>query len=204
MTFLYISHHLEEIYEVCRSVTVMRDGQVVAEAPLGEMPKERVVAAMVGDVGARGRPSAAAGTDAAARSAQRPASRSDGLAHRRRGRATSRFAIAAGECVGLAGLAGSGKERVARRHRRPDRARPAATITVDGTALPLGEVAETARAGRRLRAARPPRAAASSRSSRSAENMTLTIVDRLGSAGFISPAERDREAARTDRDRCRS
>ena len=26
VTFLYISHHLEEIYEVCRSVTVLRDG----------------------------------------------------------------------------------------------------------------------------------------------------------------------------------
>ena len=49
VTFLYISHHLEEIYEVCRSVTVLRDGQVVANAPLATMPKERVVAAMVGD-----------------------------------------------------------------------------------------------------------------------------------------------------------
>ena len=34
VTFLYISHHLEEIYEVCRSVTVLRDGAVVAQAPL--------------------------------------------------------------------------------------------------------------------------------------------------------------------------
>ena len=49
MTFLYISHHLEEIYEVCRSVTVLRDGAVVANAPLAQMPKDRVVAAMVGD-----------------------------------------------------------------------------------------------------------------------------------------------------------
>ena len=49
VTFLYISHHLEEIYEVCRSVTVLRDGAVVANAPLATMPKERVVAAMVGD-----------------------------------------------------------------------------------------------------------------------------------------------------------
>src|SRR6202034_281682 len=49
VTFLYISHYLEEIYEVCRSVTVLRDGRVVAEAPLEEMPKDRVVAAMVGD-----------------------------------------------------------------------------------------------------------------------------------------------------------
>src|SRR5688500_16167247 len=37
VTFLYISHHLEEIYAVCRSVTVLRDGEVVANAPLDEM-----------------------------------------------------------------------------------------------------------------------------------------------------------------------
>ena len=56
VTFLYISHHLEEIYEVCRSVTVVRDGQVVADAPLSTMPKERVVAAMVGEVPRAGGP----------------------------------------------------------------------------------------------------------------------------------------------------
>jgi len=48
-SLLYISHHLHEIYELCDSVTVMRDGQVVAEAPLADMPKPAVVAAMVGD-----------------------------------------------------------------------------------------------------------------------------------------------------------
>ena len=31
---ILVSHHLEEIYEVCRSVTVLRDGRVVANAPL--------------------------------------------------------------------------------------------------------------------------------------------------------------------------
>ncbi len=49
VTLLYISHHLQEIYDVCDSVTVMRDGQVVADAPLSAMPKPAVVAAMVGD-----------------------------------------------------------------------------------------------------------------------------------------------------------
>ena len=49
VTLLYISHHLQEIYEVCDSVTVMRDGRIVAEAPLDAMPKEAVVAAMVGE-----------------------------------------------------------------------------------------------------------------------------------------------------------
>ncbi len=48
VTILYISHHLQEIYDVCDSVTVMRDGRIVAEAPLPEMNAEEVVAAMLG------------------------------------------------------------------------------------------------------------------------------------------------------------
>ena len=54
VTFLYISHHLEEIYEICRTVTVMRDGRVVADAKLDDLPKDRLVAAMVGDFAASG------------------------------------------------------------------------------------------------------------------------------------------------------
>ena len=81
VTFLYISHHLEEIYEVCRSVTVLRDGQVVANAPLATMPKERVVAAMVGDaVRAVGEPNRRSRPPTAGRSL--PASRCSGSVSR--------------------------------------------------------------------------------------------------------------------------
>jgi simple sugar transport system ATP-binding protein len=34
VAFLYISHYLEEIYEICDSATVLRDGEVVATGPL--------------------------------------------------------------------------------------------------------------------------------------------------------------------------
>ena len=109
VTFLYISHHLEEIYEVCRSVTVLRDGRVVANAPLATMPKERVVAAMVGDaVRAGGGPN---------RRSRRPTARRvaclevrglciEGAVRGRELRGRGR------RSVGLAGLAGSGKEQV--------------------------------------------------------------------------------------------
>src|SRR5579859_5318141 len=45
---LYISHHLEEIYEVCDRVTVLRDGERVLSAPVGEIRQDRLVEAMVG------------------------------------------------------------------------------------------------------------------------------------------------------------
>src|SRR5260221_163007 len=37
---LYISHHLEEIYEVCDRVTVLRDGERVLSTPVGEIKQD--------------------------------------------------------------------------------------------------------------------------------------------------------------------
>ncbi len=189
VTFLYISHHLEEIYEVCRSVTVLRDGKVVANAPLETMPKERVVAAMVGDAvrgdggrSRRDRPSATPGA---------PCLEVRGLCIE--GAAldlTSR--IAAGESVGLAGLAGSGKEEVG--DAIAGLVTPSAgEIRVAGTPLRPGLVADARRKGvgyvprdRHRRGIVPQLSLA--------ENLTLTIPERLGPAGLVRPAERDREA----------
>jgi simple sugar transport system ATP-binding protein len=42
VTFLYISHHLEEIYEICKTVTVMRDGGSSATKPSSK-PNERLL-----------------------------------------------------------------------------------------------------------------------------------------------------------------
>jgi ABC-type sugar transport system ATPase subunit len=45
---VYISHRLEEIFELADQVTVLRDGLRVATAPLSDLTAERVVAMMVG------------------------------------------------------------------------------------------------------------------------------------------------------------
>jgi simple sugar transport system ATP-binding protein len=47
---LYISHHLEEVFEICQDVVVLRDGEVVATAPTASLSRDDLVAAMVGDV----------------------------------------------------------------------------------------------------------------------------------------------------------
>ena len=49
VTFLFISHHLQEIYEICERVAVMRDGRLVAEAAVGDLDQDQLVAAMVGE-----------------------------------------------------------------------------------------------------------------------------------------------------------
>ena len=48
VAILYISHHLEEIYEICDTVTVLRDGKRIVTAPVAKLDHDRLVAAMVG------------------------------------------------------------------------------------------------------------------------------------------------------------
>ena len=190
VTFLYISHYLEEIYEICSSVTVLRDGRVVAEAPLADMPKARVVAAMVGD--AARPPGERRVTNVAPASHVAPALE---LHELDLGAAASEVSlqVAAGECVGLAGLAGSGKAEIADAIAglRP---LSSGTIRVAGTVLPGGVVA-----ARQLGVGYVPR----DRHARGivpllsiAENMTLTIPERMGDAGLILPSRQADTARR--------
>jgi simple sugar transport system ATP-binding protein len=188
VTFLYISHHLEEIYEVCRTVTVLRDGAVVANAPLQQMPKDRVVAAMVGD----------AIRDQSQRRHRWPGAAADRLLEVRNlsipgGADNVSFHVAAGETVGLAGLAGSGKEQIG--DAIVGLVIPSGgEILVAGTPLQPGRVADARRRGvgyvprDRHRRGMVPQLSL-------AENLTLTITERLGPAGLVWPAERERAAA---------
>jgi len=48
VTFIYISHQLEEIFGLCDDVTVLRDGAIVATRPVAELTQESLVGFMVG------------------------------------------------------------------------------------------------------------------------------------------------------------
>ncbi|HEY9009574.1 MAG TPA: sugar ABC transporter ATP-binding protein [Devosia sp.] len=50
---VYISHMLEEIFAVCDSMTIMRDGRVIAEGAVADMDRPKVVNLMVGEKLAR-------------------------------------------------------------------------------------------------------------------------------------------------------
>src|SRR5260370_36241954 len=45
---LYISHHLEEIYEICDRVSVLRDGELVLSGQVADVNQGSLIAAMVG------------------------------------------------------------------------------------------------------------------------------------------------------------
>ncbi len=48
VTFIYISHRLDEIYELCDSVTILRDSKLIDEKPVAEITKEEMIRKMVG------------------------------------------------------------------------------------------------------------------------------------------------------------
>ena len=47
-TIIYVSHRLEEIFELCQTVTVLRDGRHVATQPVGSLTHDDLVRMMVG------------------------------------------------------------------------------------------------------------------------------------------------------------
>ena len=54
VSIVYISHRLEEIFELCDTVSVLRDGKFIAEKPIGETNMNDIVKMMIGrDIGER-------------------------------------------------------------------------------------------------------------------------------------------------------
>src|ERR1700760_3237152 len=49
VTFLFISHHLQEVYEICQAVTVFRDARHVVTAPVADLPTNKLIEAMTGE-----------------------------------------------------------------------------------------------------------------------------------------------------------
>src|SRR4051812_30294950 len=48
ITVIYVSHRMEEIFRLCDSITVLRDGRHVATEPIPKTSNERVIHQMVG------------------------------------------------------------------------------------------------------------------------------------------------------------
>jgi monosaccharide-transporting ATPase len=113
VSVIFVSHKLDELYQVCDRVTVMRDGRTVAVAPIAEMTKLQLVATMLGRDLAEVRKQGATAFSAAARAAGAEILAVEHLSVGRRV-ADASLAIRQGEIVGLAGLLGSGRTETAR------------------------------------------------------------------------------------------
>jgi simple sugar transport system ATP-binding protein len=190
VTFLFISHHLAEIYEVCQTVTVLRDGRHIVTAPVAEMPRDRLVDAMTGEAGALV-------SDAADRPPL-PADAAVTLSVAGLGLpgvfADVDVDVRAGEVVGLAGGGASGVVAVGESVVGL-RAPVAGSVEVAGRRLRPGSVVDALDAGLgfvpedRHREGIVPLLSL-------AENTTMPIADRLGRFGWIVPSRRRAVARR--------
>lgn len=48
VAFIYVSHRLDEVFEICDSVTVLRDGRHVETGPISSFTRDRLIRQMVG------------------------------------------------------------------------------------------------------------------------------------------------------------
>ncbi|MBM0256395.1 sugar ABC transporter ATP-binding protein [Micromonospora sp. 4G55] len=187
---VYVSHRLDELYQLCDRVTVLRDGRVVHTGALAGLDRLRLVSAMLGRDLAEVRRDGVTGFtgDHTARDGE-PVLRVEGLRKRHLLHDVS-FTVRPGEVTGLGGLLGSGRSETAK--------------AVVG-ALPLDAGTVTV-AGRRLRRPTPKRAlragVALLPEDRKAEgiipelsvreNIVLAAMPRLARAGVVSRARQDR------------
>lgn len=106
VTALYVSHRMEEIFALCDTVTVLRDGRHVATAPLSSLDRDALVQMMIGrrlDEYFPAHVQAAPGDELL---------RVERLSSPAGFRDIS-FSVRAGEVVGLAGLVGAGRSEIA-------------------------------------------------------------------------------------------
>jgi simple sugar transport system ATP-binding protein len=144
ISVVYVSHYLEEIFEVCDSVTVLRDGRIIETRGLVGLTVRDLVEAMVGDRVDEAT-AETSGTPAPPEiAATAPYLSVSGLSV---GDAVRDFHIdiRRGECVGLVGLDGSGIFQVADALAGLIPAR--GTVKVDAKPVTLGDVSNAISAG---------------------------------------------------------
>jgi simple sugar transport system ATP-binding protein len=200
VAILYISHHLEEVFEICTDVAVLQDGAMVLTAPLLQVTKDVLVAAMVGQ---KGIDTERSGVTAAGR--REPAGADAGQAHPDLVAEGITYAspgvylgnvsltIHGGERVGVTGLRGSGATTLARIVAGAAAA-DAGQVRFGDRVLRPGDRAGALRAGigyipedRQADGFVPLLGAA--------ENITMTITDRIARSGFVGPRRREARAA---------
>jgi ABC-type sugar transport system ATPase subunit len=106
ISFIYISHHLQEIFEIADRVTVFRDGQYIDTCPVKDVTEGKLVKMMVGRelVNMYGVRNSAIGKDYFHLSG----------ASRGKEFRNIDFSLKRGEILGLAGLVGAGRTELGR------------------------------------------------------------------------------------------
>jgi simple sugar transport system ATP-binding protein len=190
---LYISHHLEEIYEICDRVSVLRDGELVLTGNVADITQSELVAAMVGSAPPRRATEIEAVRQHAGFGDKKLEVNHLTVVSRAGSVAEVDFSVRAGECVGLVGLRGSGSATVADAIVGLVKPR-AGSIVINGSSVHPGRVHATLERGvgyvpqdRHARGFAPQLGVD--------ENLTLPLLDRLaGLFGIVSFSNRTKIA----------
>ncbi|MER5447461.1 sugar ABC transporter ATP-binding protein [Streptomyces sp. NPDC002764] len=184
VTFLFISHHLQEVYEVCQTVTVLRDARWITTAPVAELPRAALIEAMAGE-----------SIEAIAEQAvqERLVDDRAPVLLEARGLTSETYenidlTVRRGEVVGLAGSSASGKIELAEAFAGL-RAPTGGTARLDGEALKFGSVQAALAAGVGC-VPRDRHDQGLVRSMSVGDNTTMSVLDRLGRFGLIGTDRR--------------
>ena len=104
VSIVYISHRMEEIFEMCDRITILRDGEYVGTKPIPELTMDDVVQMMIGrEIGERyPQRNVKLGEEVL---------RVEGLSHAKLFHDVS-FSVRAGEVLGVSGLMGAGRTEI--------------------------------------------------------------------------------------------
>ena len=186
VAILYVSHRLDELYRICDTVTVLRDGRRVHTGPVAGLPRLQLVAAMLGRellAQTRRRAESDPGDGLDDEAATDPVLTVDGLTRRGVLDGVS-FTIRPGEIVGLGGLLGAGRSETGMAVLGAQRL-DSGTVTIDGQQIRTGSPGTSIAAGvallpedRKLEGILPNLSIR--------DNIILGALPRLSRAGLIS------------------
>jgi ABC-type sugar transport system ATPase subunit len=183
VAIIYISHRLDEVFQIGDRVTVLKDGRWMHTGPVAEVSQPQLISLMVGRTLDEAFPASAPGGDSDPILEVRGLSRR-GLLHE------VSFNLYRGEILGLAGMVGSGRTAVARALFGADPL-DSGQILIDGRPVQFGQPRQAIDAGiafvpedrknEGLIAMMPVR-----------HNMTLPILNRLQRFSFLNKSRERR------------
>ena len=135
---VFISHRFDEVFSLCDTVTVMRDGAYIATKPITDTDVDEIVGLMVGREVSDLFPKTPAAVGA-------PVLEVEGLSRAGVFHDVS-FVVRAGEIVGLAGLVGAGRSEIARAVFGVDRYE-SGSVRLGGKPVPKGDPRAAIKAG---------------------------------------------------------
>ncbi len=144
VAILFVTHFLDQVYEICDRMTVLRNGRFVGEFACSQLDARGLVAAMVGrDVAAAEK---SASPDRAVDATVLPPVLAATQLSRRGQLAPMDIELRQGEVLGLAGLLGSGRTELARLLFALDE-RDSGDIRIEGKAAKLDDPADALKLG---------------------------------------------------------